>query len=351
VASVLAKFINVYKVWREQRWYKLCWLLVKLTAACLIIYLLLNKVQVKREDFAGVGLCWIVAAFAVIFLQSLLTGVRWWALLRANNCRATLFEAVSLTMQGLFFTLFIPGGTVSGDVCKAALIAARTPENKRFNAAFSVLIDRVCGLCGLMMLASCAAIITLIFYPEPSPWFRRMMLLTMIAVPVFLGCAVMAFRCDLILKIRLFRKLYDWLNKLSGGAVARIEEALAAYRTAWKTVLLWSLISGFLLFPLIALGVWFICMGIPACGALENISGAIGSLLAGSIGELAGILPLTPGGIGVRDAVFVEIFKACGIDPVSSTQIPIIFTVLFMLTNSSGGLFLLYSLLKKRSKK
>ena len=326
-------------------------MLLKFAVAVLIVWLLLRKADVRKEDFLGVSLRWIAAAFAVIFLQSLLTAVRWLYLMRAVNCKVTLFEAVSLTMQGLFFTLFIPGGAVSGDVCKAALIAGKTADGGKFQAAFSVLIDRVCGLCGLLIISFCSALAAMILLPEAAPWFRKLMATALIAIPLLLLCALMAFRCDLILKIAFFKKLYDWSNKITRGAVARIEEALAAYRPAWKSVLGCTLFSAFVTFPLVALSVWLICIGLPGCDAWNNLYCAVGSMLSGSLGELAGILPLTPGGIGVRDAAFVEIFKGCGMSEAVSTQIPLLFTTLFMLTNSLGGLFALYMLLGKWSKK
>ena len=178
---------------------------------------------------------------------------------------------------------------------------------------------------------------------------RVILLVSPLAV---LGC-IMAFRCDIILKVKIFRKLYEWLDRLSHGAVRRIEEALAAYRPKWQVVLLWTLLSGFLAFPLIVLSVWFIAIAALGWSTGSAPGSLIGSLLSGSIGELAGILPLTPGGIGVRDAVFAEIFKFCGLPGDTAMVIPVVFTTLFVLASSTGALFALHMLLtgKKRSHK
>ena len=132
------KLLDKYKKWREQRWFKNAGMLIKLAIAVLIIWVLLAKANISKESFADLDLRWIGAAFAAILLQNLLTGVRWWFLMRSIGGKSTLFEAVSLTMQGLFFTLFIPGGAVSGDVVKAALIAGNTANGGKFAAVFSV---------------------------------------------------------------------------------------------------------------------------------------------------------------------------------------------------------------------
>ena len=320
-------------------------MLIKLALAILIVWLLLKHADIKKEHFANLNLWFLLPAFAAVLLQNLLTGVRWWALMRSVGIKTSVWAAVSLTMQGLFYTLFIPGGTVSGDVVKAALIAGNTGHGHKFDAAFSVLIDRICGLCGLFVLSWSAALLALLLDWQYSSAFRDFMLVIVIASPLFLLCAWAGFRCDLLLKIPLLRRLYDFSNRLSKGAIGRIEEAMSAYRPAGKIVTGWILISGLIAFPLIALAVWFIAAAALGWQDASQVDSIIGSLLSGSIGELAGILPLTPGGIGVRDAAFLEIFKACGLPSASAAVIPIVFTTLFVLASSTGAIFALYMLL------
>ena len=230
-------------------------MLLKLLIAALIIALLIKNAGIRKENFYGLNMRWIAAAWAVILMQNILTGIRWLALMRSIGLRVTLFDGISLTMQGLFYTLFIPGGSVSGDVIKAALIAAKTPDGGKFDAVFSVLIDRVCGLCGLFLLTLIAAVVTLVLPVELGEMLHQLLWLTVIIAPLALLAAVAAFRCDLILRIPLIKKLYDLCDRISKGALSRVEAALAAYRPAWKTVLSWTLISGLIAFPLIALSV------------------------------------------------------------------------------------------------
>ena len=54
-------------------------------------------------------------------------------------------------MQGVFFTLFIPGGAVGGDLVKAGIVGKRAPDGQKFNGVFSILIDRICGMIGLFL--------------------------------------------------------------------------------------------------------------------------------------------------------------------------------------------------------
>ena len=321
---------------------------LKLLLAGIIIYVLISKAGVQKEHFTDLSPVWLAAAFLVILLQHVLTGVRWWLLLRAIKLKTTFPEAVSLTLQGLFYTLFIPGGSVSGDVVKAALISSRAGEGKRFDAVFSILIDRVCGLCGLLILSLLASVTAMFCVPDKSSWFMHLLVAIMIAAPLGLLLALMAFRCDAVLKIKFFRSCFDFCDRLSKGAFSRIEKAMEAYRPVWKSVLNCVLLSGFAAFPLFALGTFLIGIACLHGNTEYMLNNAVGSLLSGSIGELAATLPLTPGGLGVRDAVYCEILKACAMPQQIAVLIPVVFSAIYVAASAVGAFFALHTILIAR---
>ena len=49
-------------------------------------------------------------------------------------------------------------GSVGGDLLKGWYVTHHCPKEKKLHAALSVLIDRMLGLCGTVMLGSCAAL-------------------------------------------------------------------------------------------------------------------------------------------------------------------------------------------------
>jgi len=342
---------NKFSRCREQRWYKFLVMALKLLLAGAIISIVIFRGGVQKEQFSDLAWGWLLAAFAVILLQHVLTGIRWWLLLRLIGIGTKLTEAVSLTLQGLFYTLFIPGGSVSGDVVKAALISSRAGEGNRFAAVFSVLIDRVCGLCGLLILSLIAAVTALACNLSSSQWFRHLLMMIVVVSPLGLLAALMAFRCDIVLKIRFLKACFDLLDRISRGGFSRIEAALAAYRPAWTSVLECVLLSGFVAFPLFALAAFLIgsaCLAGEGAYLMNNI---VGSLLSGSIGELAATLPLTPGGLGVRDAAYCEILKACSIPAAQAAVIPVVFSAIYVAASAVGIVFALHTILLAKSKK
>ena len=57
-----------------------------------------------------------VLAGAAIGIQLVLCAVRWQILLRIQRIEISFLRALSLSMQGTFFSLCMPGGAVGGDV-------------------------------------------------------------------------------------------------------------------------------------------------------------------------------------------------------------------------------------------
>jgi len=96
----------------------------------------------------------ISAMIVLLCIQPGITAWRWNLLLRAQEIRLPYRQAFGLTMMGLLFNVLIPGA-VGGDLMKGYYIT-RAMEGRRSSAATSILMDRVLGLLGLLLLAALA---------------------------------------------------------------------------------------------------------------------------------------------------------------------------------------------------
>ena len=329
-----------YTEWSRSRAGKFTVLFLKMLAAAGILALLVWKFDLKAERFRGLPATLLLAAGGCLLLQNALTGVRWYFLMRAIGIRVGLPAAVSLTLQGVFFTLFIPGGAVSGDVVKAGLVSRRAPDGERLGAAFSILIDRIAGLAGLLLLALVSALAALVEMPQAEPAFRGVLLAVAAAAPLGLLAIAAAFYCDLFLKVRWINSLFLWLDHLAHGALTQLKETVILYRRHWKTVMVCVFASGFVMTPLIAAAFLLVAVAVAEGAAVPFFS----FLLAAGIGEVVGVLPLTPGGIGTRDVAVLEIFKACGCAAEHAAMIPVVYTSVMVLASLVGGLFLLWDI-------
>ncbi|MBI3412405.1 MAG: flippase-like domain-containing protein [Planctomycetes bacterium] len=127
----------------------------------LLGYVVWSNWNVQTDDGLEVGLAGALqrpfkpldfswAAF-VCLASVLLTYVRWYVLVRAQNLPFTLGSAMRLGMVGSYFNTFLPG-SVGGDILKAAFIARE--QSRRTVAVATVVIDRVIGLCGLIWIVA-----------------------------------------------------------------------------------------------------------------------------------------------------------------------------------------------------
>jgi uncharacterized protein (TIRG00374 family) len=101
-----------------------------------------------------------------------MTGFRWYLLLKAVGIDIGPLRAFIINMVGAFYNTFLPGST-GGDIVKA-VYAAKLAPNHRTRAVVTVLIDRIIGLLGLIILGgSMAAYIALKPHAPDDPVARR----------------------------------------------------------------------------------------------------------------------------------------------------------------------------------
>ena len=89
-------------------------------------------------------------------VATLITLLRWYILVRAQDLPVTLNDAMRLGLIGCFYNAFLPG-SVGGDIIKAAYLARG--QTRRTVAVATVIMDRVIALWGLIwfvaVLGSC----------------------------------------------------------------------------------------------------------------------------------------------------------------------------------------------------
>lgn len=82
---------------------------------------------------------------------------RWRLLLAVQGINFTWLKTWQIFMVGLFFNIFLPGGT-GGDIIKIYYAMREVPDRKS-TVFLSVIMDRVYGLLALMLVASVGAIV------------------------------------------------------------------------------------------------------------------------------------------------------------------------------------------------
>ena len=324
---------------------KYLFFIIKLAIAALIVwYLLLRDTaslagSLKHFDLrflAGAALCYAVH-YAVC-------AWRWRSLAAILNIRLGIFESFSLTMQGMFFSLVIPGGAIGGDVVKMAVISRRTVEGRKTEGAFTVLMDRIIGMIALFLLVlAVVACSTGLLMNCASPQIQLSDAVKKLGICVIvltalsgLAASCVIFFHKLVHKVPLFDRLLGFADRISGSTVSRMENASDVYAgSPGKLTLLTAVsIAGVhlmtvcpLLFLLSGLGVQYQVLTV---------------ITAVTLGNVAGLLPFSPSGVGIRDLVTVTILVAGGVPEFDAKSAQLIYTAIIIFFNLLGGLFFVF---------
>jgi uncharacterized protein (TIRG00374 family) len=251
------------------------------------------------------------------------TSLRWWRLLRASGCPMRLWPTVRLTYIGFFFNIVVPGLT-GGDVVKAVMVARWHPE-RRAAAAMSVLVDRLLGVLVLVAIGAVAVLVLGERFPYPR---------APILVGLAVGCAaLLAYASPTLRRITGFERL---LARLPFAATLRqIDDALVIAARSPRE-LAWA--SGFSLFnqccvmgALIVLGRSFGEQGLEVANYV----------VVSAVGNLISAVPLTPGGVGVTETAYGQLFELQGGSFTLGFACAIAWRLCLVAVGLGGGLFLL----------
>lgn len=239
---------------------------------------------------------WLAFGIGAYGLFEVLAGIRWQMLLRVQGIHISWLRLYGLLMVGLFFSLFIPGGT-GGDLVKAYYLAKETPDGKKTAAVLSVLMDRLMGLLGVAVITG---VVT---------WWRWDWLTSdltsrgfVITGLIVLGASLFGVCiAGIIAAFHIAKKLPAHFPFRAG--LVKLSTAFNLYGRAWGTT------TAALLISIVAHGAhyttfWGATKAIELTGPRKPNALELYSVLP--IIETVAALPITPGGLGTREKLFDE---------------------------------------------
>ena len=313
-------------------------------AAAAVWFLLLRNPDEIAEGFRHFDFFYIAAAFLVYFLHMLVASWRWWRLARMLNVEISGREAVSLTMQGYFFSLVIPGGAVGGDVVKMGVISRRSRSGEKFEGVFSILMDRIIGMIALfgmalVLIPFSSGTLLNIKVPgfENTEQFDRLLLAGLILLCLAgLAASCVIFFHRIFRRIPLMDKLMCAGDRLSGGMVTRMTGATDVYSKNWKELLVLTVASMAGIHLMTALPVCLLLTGLGVDYPFITVVTAL------TVGNIIGLIPLFPAGVGGRDIVSVLIMTAGGIASADARTAQLVYTAVLLITSLADGLFFVF---------
>lgn len=263
---------------------------LRIGLSALALYIVFRQIDTQQlgDMLRTVQPAWLLAAIILYAISKLISSFRLTQYFHANEIGITEFENLRLYWIGMFYNLFLPGG-IGGDAYKVWVLH-RDLGAPVAKALQSVLFDR---LSGLFALTALALLTTWVAFPEAT-WIWMMF-------PALLISIVLLVLAHYILAKALMRIV--WSTTLYALAVQLAQLACA-----------WTLLQA---------------LGLP-----EHTGAYLAVFLVSSA---AAVLPLTIGGIGIRELVFITAAQYAPVSQETSVAFSLLFFVVTAVCSLPGA--------------
>jgi uncharacterized protein (TIRG00374 family) len=238
----------------------------------------------------------LAMGFGAVMLVVCITFTRWFFLVRALNLPFRLRDAYRLGFLG-FLLNFVSLGSVGGDLFKAFFIAREQP-GRRTEAVATVVVDRIVGIYGLLLITSLAILLSDLSGSKPV--VRAICNTTFVFTGLGLAGLVV-----ILLPGFTSGSVVEFLSNLPkiGDTLARIIASLRMYRGQPLTM------AGMFAMSMAAHGMLAVGIYQIARGLFETPPTLAEHFLIVPLSNVAGSLPFTPAGLGTFEIAMAELYR------------------------------------------
>lgn len=272
----------------------------RLILSCVVLIYLITFIDWNRIKYILPRLRLQCAWQAFVFLLLLngVISVRWSMLLERFKIKQRVAESWRIYMISGFYSVLLPG-IIGGDVIRVALCAKKLGK-KITNITVTVLFERACGLLMILLIAAVAALtVPALLYDEQG---RQ---LSFIIYFLAIAGVILFFLFFIVIRLRGV----DWVVRLQqrGEKWHDFGLLLHAFRRLSMGVLIFiMLLSGFAHF-LDILGAFFLAKAVHIDQSVQVF------FLIMPLVYLMTILPISLGGLGVREGVLAYFLVKAGV--------------------------------------
>jgi hypothetical protein len=260
-------------------------------------------------------------AFIIYLTTYILCLYRWQMLLKAASLNLPFKRVIISFAAGIFFSLFLPS-SIGGDFMRSLDLAVFTKKPRQVIA--TVLLDRLSGYVGLVILTLLAVFFGWSLIRDPS---------VVISVSILIALLIA------VLLILFNKFVYSKINKfLHSSGAGRIREAITNlhreihYFRNNKKVMLNNVILSTVIQAIAPLTFYMIALAIGI-----KIKLVYFFIFLPIIGAIT-LLPISIGGLGLRDAMTVFFFAKVGVVKDLAFAMSLISFLFILIYGSIGGL-------------
>ena len=277
--------------------------------------------------FKSMAAAGLIGGMALFVFATFLSSTRWWRLLALSGCRTTWFNAFRLTYVGFAFNLVMPGLT-GGDLVKGVIAAKENPK-RRADAVVSVVVDRVIGLTALALLA----VIVILLSGDTFAALR----LPLIGLLAF-GGVTAGLYANRGLRKRI--GLSALVDRLPGGDKLRSLDRAALLYLEHPAEVGFAFLLSFGNHLVVCVGVFVLAWAI---GVDTEVAGVGEFLVLAPVANMISAIPLAPGGWGVGEFVYRELFEMIELSGALGVAVSVTFRLCMLVgLGAIGSLFLLF---------
>lgn len=244
---------------------------------------------------------WIAGAIGLTFLALVAGAVRWHAILRTIGLPTKFGRTFQGYFIGQFFNAFL-FGACGGDLARA-IVAAHDHSDKRAEAVTSVFLDRAIGLV-VTLLLGCVLLLPRLREFARYAEARLALLLMALFLAASLGFIALFFGGDLFARIPGLRRL-ERRGRI-GPLLRRAYDALFLFRRNARH-LLWPTVLSVANLLLLAAATAALARALELPLPFRDL------LAVFPVITVLAAVPLTPGSLGVRESLYVQMLLPLGI--------------------------------------
>ena len=277
------------------------------------------------STFKRVDLFWIVINISVLLMERLLAVYKWNMLLTVKKMYVPFWSLFMIVIIGRFWGLFLPS-SVSTDIVRSYYLYKATSSGAL--SAASVFVDKIMGVGSLLLIGT----IGIVFYP--SQFTETEITAYIVGLVVVSGIGIYVLQRE-----DLASYLASRMSTLVGNKISRVivdvHRSFLDYKQ-FPIVLLSSFLLS-LLFQFLRVGaVYTLAL------ALSVDVPFVFCVIILPIVMILIMIPVSIGGFGVREGIFVGFFALAGLSTTDAFAIAFASSILDTLVSLLGGVAYLF---------
>ncbi|MDD5561474.1 MAG: lysylphosphatidylglycerol synthase transmembrane domain-containing protein [Candidatus Omnitrophica bacterium] len=271
---------------------------VVISVGLLVLLFKFNKIDINVliNNIKGANRLFLVSGFLIFPIAHLLGFLRWKMLLKAVEIKIPLKKLVSSFCGGIFFSIFLPS-TIGGDLVRAADLVAHTQKARQVIA--TAFLDRLSGYIGLVAIVLIAILLGGELISDKIVFFSVAVIIILLVIILLL-----------LFNSFIYTRISRFLSVPGAGKVKEMirdmHQEIHVFRNH-KKIISGNLMLSFLIQATLPVSVYFIGLSLGV-----KISFIYYLIFLPIICAIT-LLPISIGGLGLREGLFVLYFAKAGV--------------------------------------